>query len=221
MKKIQGLGVLAAMLSFGPGGAAAQTMAVGGGVSGEAKGVFERVRPLVFQVKSSISEHASRASYGSAFVIGRNGILATNYHVVSQVVQEPKKYQLYLMDGPLSARAEILAIDVVHDLAVIHVQREFPRALDILGDAGPRQGEHVYSIGMPEDLNMAIIEGNFNGRLEFPPYESLHLSSPINHGMSGGPTVDRSGRVIGVNVAFLNEAQNISFAVPVRLKSHR
>lgn len=195
--------------------AAASQSWAGEEVSRAGRQVFDRVQPVVYALKTSISAKSSKASYGSAFVVDRNGLLATNYHVVSQAVQEPQKYQIYLMVGPEILAAEVVGVDVRQDVAVVRVDRKFPQALSFATEP-PRQGDRVYSIGIPEDLGMAITEGVFNGLVKYGPYESLHLSAPINSGMSGGPTVDSQGRIVGLNVSYLIDSNNISFAVPAK-----
>lgn len=183
--------------------------------SSAAQAVFERVRPYVFQIKTAIHPDSPKASYGSGFVIDANGLLITNYHVVSEAVQEPKKYKMFLIEGSESHPAEILGVDVIHDLALIKVSKKFAGSLKF-SSSMPRQGAKIFSIGVPADLNMSITEGNYNGILSHGPYESVHMANPINSGMSGGPTVNRYGRIIGVNVSVLLSAQNISFAVPMK-----
>lgn len=177
--------------------------------------LFAKLKPLVFQLKTAVRADAPKRSYGSAFVVAKEGWLVTNYHVVSDAVQYPKKYRVYLEDEEESLEATILALDVVHDLALVSVARTFPRVLAIRG-AQPRQGARLYSLGLPSDLNLSIIEGVFNDSLVHGTYEEYHLSSPLNGGMSGGPTVDVEGHVVGVNVAVLRDSQNVSFAVPGR-----
>ena len=61
---------------------------------------------------------------------------------------------------------------------------------------------------------MTIVDGKYNGLLKKAIYERIQMSTPINGGMSGGPTVNSSGEVIGVNVSVLVGSDNISFSVP-------
>jgi hypothetical protein len=60
---------------------------------------------------------------------------------------------------------------------------------------------------------MSIVEGTYNGLLQHTLYPRVHLTASLNPGMSGGPTIDDRGRVIGVNVA--TEGNQVSFLVPV------
>jgi serine protease Do len=82
-----------------------------------------------------------------------------------------------------------------------------------LGVASPAQGQRLFSLGNPHDLGLSIVEGTYNGLVQHTLYPRIHLTAPINPGMSGGPTIDESGRVVGVNVATAGE--EVGFLVPV------
>lgn len=179
-----------------------------------ASDLFYVYRRYVFPLKTTLSEESPKESYGTAFVISSDGYLITNYHVVSDVVQHENR-QLYLEIDKKLHRATIEGLDVIHDLALIKVDRKFPGQLT-LSRRLPPQGTRLYSMGQPQDLNMSIIEGVYNGSLTLGGSEVFHLSSPLNGGMSGGPTIDETGQVLGINVAILARAQNISFAVPAK-----
>jgi len=179
-----------------------------------AQSVFKTVRPFVFQIKTALGPESPKASYGSGFVVHEDGYLVTNYHVVSQSVQEPNKYKMFLIDGEETLEAKILGVDIIHDLAVVKVDKKFKKVLK-LARRMPEQGAKIFSVGLPKDLNIAITEGNYNGVVQSGIYRRVHMASPLNSGMSGGPTVNKHGNVIGVNVAVLISSQNISFSVPV------
>jgi hypothetical protein len=68
-------------------------------------------------------------------------------------------------------------------------------------------------MGNPHDLGTTIVEGTYNGLVADALYERVHLSGAINPGMSGGPTVSSTGRVVGVNVATMGN--QLGFLVPV------
>jgi len=182
--------------------------------NGKGDEIFKLVRPMVYQVKTSKDAISSKASYGTGFVVDYSGLLITNYHVVSEVIQdEDKRYKLFIVDDEKSIPAEIVSFSVIHDLAIIKVNRKFEKILTIY-DEKPIHGETIYSIGLPKDLNMSIVDGTYNGVISHGIYEKIFMSTPINSGMSGGPTVNVRGEVVGVNVSVLVGSQNISFAVP-------
>jgi hypothetical protein len=72
----------------------------------------------------------------------------------------------------------------------------------------------AWSIGFPLDVGLTITEGVSNGRIEDSFDPRIHYSGAINGGMSGGPTLNASGQVIGINVAGYRFEQLVSFLVP-------
>lgn len=202
--------VLILCLSAAPSGAREKTEHATPG-----QAVYERVEPLVFKVKTAITAESPKASYGTGFAVAKEGLLITNYHVVSDAVINPRLNKIFLVLDSGSIPARILGVDVLHDLALIKVEHEFPQWLKF-ATAKPRQGEPIYSIGEPEDLNMAIVVGTYNGELKYGTYAMIHMSSPINSGMSGGPTVNNRAQIVGVNVAKNALSDSLSFAVPAR-----
>jgi serine protease Do len=177
--------------------------------------VFGTIERSMLQIKTVVPKESSKRAYGSGFVVDPRGIVVTNYHVVADVVQHPERYQLVAQYQNQSLPVSIIGVNVVHDLAVLQVDHAFPEAVHFSTQM-PAQGEDIFAVGLPEDLNLAMIKGTYNGVLSRGPYEVIHLSAPLNAGMSGGPTVNTRGEVIGVNVSRQLGAQNISFSVPQR-----
>lgn len=177
-----------------------------------------KVFELVHQIRTATDRMAPKATYGSGFVVGRDGLLATNFHVVSAALHEPGRYKLFIADGVESYEARVVAIDVVNDLALVRVDRTFGDQIVLARDE-PSVGDKIYSMGWPEDLNKSVIEGNFNGIVREGPYEKVQMSIPLNSGMSGGPTIDDAGDLLGVNVSIQLDSQSIAFAVPTAVVS--
>ncbi len=177
--------------------------------------LYEKVQSQVLVVKTATSEDSPRRSYGSGWVYSVDGLLVTNFHVVSEAFSTSDIYKIFVGQDDQWQTAKIVNVDVTHDLALLKVPNKFKSSLKI-SNKNMAVGDRVYSLGLPQDLNMSIIEGVFNGFISNGPYEQIYLSTALNSGMSGGPTIDREGNVIGVNVAYLNESQNLSFAVPAK-----
>ena len=71
--------------------------------------LFSKVKSLVFQVKTSQSAHSAKTSYGTGFVVDESGLLLTNYHVISTVVQDKyNRYKIFVVDKGKSYQAEII-----------------------------------------------------------------------------------------------------------------
>jgi len=83
-----------------------------------------------------------------------------------------------------------------------------------------RPGQVVYALGNPEGLTGTISQGIVSAApRQFKEGTRIQVSAPISPGSSGGPVVNSSGEVVGIAESFLEEGQNLNFAVPVSLLS--
>lgn len=175
--------------------------------------VFRRYGDRVVRIQVVEAGSAAKVGVGSGFYIDDDGRLVTNYHVVADLVHHRDRYRAELGDGTTPGdTATILAIDVVHDLAILQAEAR-PHAHFTLGPAPVQQGDRLYSLGHPRDLGLSIVEGTYNGLLQHTLYPKLHFTGSLNPGMSGGPTITAGGRVVGVNVS--TAGNQVSFLVPV------
>lgn len=181
--------------------------------AGSAKESFEKLSPLMFQVKTSASPDLEKSSYGTGWVVRENGLLITNFHVVAESVLKPKKNNIYVMVDGVAINAQVVGLDIVNDLALVKIDKTFAKTVKISAET-PTRGDEVFSLGLPEDLDWTVVKGTYNGIIKHGPYQLIHMSSPINPGMSGGPTVNRKSELIGVNVSGKRASQEISFAIP-------
>ena len=196
---------------FRPLPAAAQT--------GEYGALFEALKAGLYTVEVVDRASGNKNAQGSGFVVDADGVLATNYHVVSEYVLDPERYSLRYRDvegetGPL----QVLALDVLHDLALVRfdaadpARRERAVVFD-LADASPRNGATLLALGNPYDIGLSLVPGTYNGMLENQYRKLIHFTGALNPGMSGGPAVDVRGEVVGINVA--GAGNSVSFLVPV------
>ncbi len=182
----------------------------------QAQRVFEYVRPSVLQIQTMPIGSDSPYSYGSGFAVGSENLIITNYHVVSGVIMDPDRYRLeFLRQDGRKGALEVVAIDVVHDLAVVRGDTGQMKGLDF-EQRVPDKGTLGFSIGFPQNQGITVTEGIINGLSEDSARGAIHFSGPVNPGMSGGPAVNTSGRVFGVNVSNLRDSQLISFVVPAK-----
>ena len=177
----------------------------------DAASLYADAAQSVYQIRVVNRETGKKSSIGSGFVVAKNNILATNYHVVSQYVNNPDVYVLeYLSDTKETGKLELLDLDIVHDLAVLKAPKAMGKVLDI--DVIPEKGARIFSLGNPLNLGFSIVAGTNNGILKQDEDGNIHFSGSLNPGMSGGPTLNEAGKVIGINVA--TAGNNISFLVP-------
>ncbi|MBN1353379.1 MAG: Do family serine endopeptidase [Candidatus Omnitrophica bacterium] len=163
---------------------------------------------------------------GSGFVIDKNGLILTNYHVVDGA----DKINVALPDGR-SFAGTVKGSDTRRDLAVIKINaRDLPYAE--LGNSDLVQvGEWVVALGnpfghilkSPEPTVTVGVVSALHRQIPTPEGESGYLNmlqtdAAINPGNSGGPLCDLSGKVIGINVAIFSTSggyQGLGFAIPI------
>ncbi len=185
--------------------------------SSAAQSLYARAKSDLLQIRMLLKNGRSQSTVGSGFLVGTSNLVLTNYHVVSQMALDPDVYTAEYVDtdgkrGPV----ELLAVDVLHDLAVVRVNRAGTGFFSIPDKlARLTQGQYLYSLGNPLDLGFAISEGSYNGVITRSFYDQLMFTGPINSGMSGGPSVTGSGEVAGVNVSKRRDGELVSFLVPV------
>ncbi|RMX05075.1 serine protease [Corticibacter populi] len=184
-----------------------------------AQRIYAGAREQLVQVRTLLQGDSSQATVGSGFLVDARGLLLTNYHVVSTVALQPQRYRLVYttasgQEGPL----ELIAFDVVHDLALVRVGDGGLAEVAPLVMRGAERplarGERIFSLGNPLDVGFAVMEGHYNGLVERSFYPNIFFGGSLSGGMSGGPALDEAGQVIGVNVATRRDGEQISFLVP-------
>jgi len=179
----------------------------------ETEEIFAAYGDRVVKIEVTEIGASAKSSLGSAFLVDSTGILITNFHVVSRVVHDPDRFEASWNGDGSTGKIDVLAIDVVHDLALVSAEGDW--AVEPLGlvPGEVEQGRRLWSFGYPRDLGKTIVEGTYNGPFERSLARRLNFTGSLNPGMSGGPVVDEAGDVVGVNVAGLGE--QLSFLVPV------
>jgi S1-C subfamily serine protease len=185
-------------------------------LSGEAQTRLDAARDSVVQIQGFFEGSESSAFHGSGFAVDDGRRIVTNYHVVAQAVLYPQQYRLkYLASDGREGPLHVLAIDVRNDLAIVAADDLELPPLKLRPDI-PAQGERAWSIGFPQNLGLTITEGVANGLVENHIGQRIHYTGAINGGMSGGPALDRRGRVYGVNVSVVTNRQLVGFVVPAQ-----
>jgi S1-C subfamily serine protease len=188
----------------------------------------DRISPSVAHIeihqnagRSRSGEPRERQGGGSGFVFTPDGLVLTNSHVV----HEAARIVVTLADGRRMP-ATVIGEDPASDLAVIRLERpQFDEGLIAaeLGDSQKlRVGQIAIAIGAPYGFHSTVTAGvvsalgrslrSYTGRLID---DVLQTDAALNPGNSGGPLVDSSGRVIGVNTATILPAQGICFAIGI------
>lgn len=163
-----------------------------------------------------------RQSLGSGVIVGENGLIVTNSHLVASA----EDIEVTLADGR-DYQAAIVGRDPKSDVAVLQLQSEVPGLVPLRwGDSSRlRPGNIVLAIGNPfgvgQTVTMGIVSATGRADLGLVDYEDfIQTDAAINPGNSGGALVNMSGELIGINTAILSRtggSQGIGFAIPSNL----
>ncbi|MBU4333396.1 MAG: serine protease [Candidatus Omnitrophica bacterium] len=186
-------------------------------ITDEAKDLYIEHRNSVYQIQIVNNATGKKSTIGSGFQISKDGHIVTNFHVVSSAIHSPEDYRVeFIRSDDTIGSAQILDIDVVHDIAII---KSDPNESSFfhLRNSDIEKGTKIFSMGNPHDLGMTIVEGTYNGLMKESLYKKILFSGSLNPGMSGGPAFNRKGEIIGINVS--TAGNQISFLVPVEFLS--
>ncbi len=178
----------------------------------ETQTVFSQFSNRVAKIEVVETGSGAKAVVGSGFFVSGDGLVVTNYHVISKLIVHPSRYRAELVEPEGARRTlSVLAVDAINDLALVKADVA-GAAYFAIADEDIAQGSRLYSLGFPHDIGLSIVEGTYNGLLRHALYPKIHFTAPINPGMSGGPAITPRGRVAGVNVSSAGE--EVSFLVP-------
>jgi serine protease Do len=153
---------------------------------------------------------------GSGFVIGPDGLVVTNYHVI----EGASSVKVHLGDRDYTA--EVKGTDKATDIALLKIDAGRPLRYLELGDSDSlRVGDWVMVVGNPLNLDKTVTTGvvSAKGRslgISDVSFENfIQTDAAINFGNSGGPLINMDGQVVAIATAINWGAENIGFAVPV------
>lgn len=175
--------------------------------------IVAMARPAVVIVTHE-GRSATRDAMGTGFIVAPGGLVATNLHVIG----EGRTIQVRTAAGAVHAVTEIHATDRTHDLAILRVAGldQAPPPLPLGADEEAREGQPIIAIGNPLGLTHSVVAGVISAKREVEGRPMLQVALPVEPGNSGGPLLDRRGRVIGVITMKSAVTANLGFAVPAR-----
>jgi putative serine protease PepD len=164
----------------------------------------------------------SSQAEGSGFVVDTNGNIVTNQHVV-----DGASSILVRFSNGKTAKATLVGTDASTDIAVIKVSVAASELhpLTLGSSANVQVGEEVAAIGSPFGLTgtmtagiVSAVDRTIQAPNNYSIAGAIQTDAPINHGNSGGPLLDLSGKVIGVNAQIESDSGDnagVGFAIPI------
>jgi S1-C subfamily serine protease len=153
-----------------------------------------------------------KSRQGSGFIVTQDGMILTNYHVIRDATNATVR----LASGDVYDRVSVMATDERRDLAVLKVSGFSLPTLGLGNSDSVHIGMDVVAIGSPMGLENTVSTGIVSGRRTEPRgFKLIQISAPASTGSSGGPVLNREGRVIGIAASQFRSGQNLNFAVPI------
>ena len=158
------------------------------------------------------------SSLGSGVIVGAEGFIVTNHHVIESADQ----IEVSIADGR-QLRARVVGTDPETDIAVLKVDANDLPAITFSRPDSLNVGDVVLAIGNPfgvgQTVTMGIVSALGRSHLNINTFENfIQTDAAINPGNSGGALVDAAGRLVGINTAIFSRSggsMGIGFAIPV------
>ena len=191
--------------------------------------IAEKLSPSVVGIRvsylsQSIFGLSEAEREGSGIVYSADGYTITNYHVIEEAKSNTSAKIYVLMSNGKEYDATIVGSDKTTDLAVIKIDATGLTAAEFGNSDSIKVGELAVAIGNPlgQEFAGTVTGGYISGlnrtvTVDNVVYNLIQTDAAINSGNSGGPLVDASGRVIGINTVKVaaTGVEGIGFAIPI------
>jgi len=154
---------------------------------------------------------------GSGFIVGSDGTILTNAHVVRGADEVIVK-----LTDKRKFTAKVIGTDTRTDVAVLKITANNLPAVKLGDPDALRVGEAVAAIGSPFGFENSVTAGIVSAKGRSLPSESyvpyIQTDVAINPGNSGGPLFNMKGEVVGINSQIYSRSggyQGVSFAIPI------
>jgi S1-C subfamily serine protease len=171
--------------------------------------IYRKALPSVMTLE--VENQAGERFVGSGVLALEDDIAVTAWHVVC----DARIVWATFADGQ---RVSVIGCIDNHselDLALLTLNRKFPRRRAVLSRNLQPVAAPAYVIGAPKGYGFSISDGLISQIRRVDGFPQYQVSCPISPGNSGGPLLNERGEVIGIASWTKSDAQNVSFAVPI------
>jgi putative serine protease PepD len=197
--------------------------------------IYVRSAPAVVFVRAKLVEPSAtpfgppsvgqgNLSTGSGFLVDRRGDILTNFHLIDGA--DRSSGVTVQFENGVTRAAGVAAVDPTNDLAVLRIDTHGlgPLRPLLLGDSSSvRVGDSILAIGDPFGGDRTLTNGIVSAlqhQIQAADGQTIdnviQTDQPVDAGASGGPLLDASGEVVGVNSQLATgPSQRLSFAIPI------
>ena len=191
---------------------------------------IKEVSPSVVSISIEATDGKEQFGFGSGLIVSDDGYIITNSHVV----EFGNLYEVFvIISGGKKYLAQIIGIDKLTDIALLKIDKTDLHFARLDNSNELVRGQWVIALGNPHNLfsaskeptaTVGIISGknvNFGLRKSGHVYQNMiQTDASINRGNSGGPLVNLSGEVIGINTFIVSTTEShssggIGFSIPI------
>jgi len=159
---------------------------------------------------SSFDKNEALLKTGSGIIISQDGLIYTNFHVISGA--ETIKIKRDSSDAVI---AKVAGFNPLYDAAILKIDGDAFRTIKICDNNEINIGEKVYALGNPLGLTNTFSSGIISARREYNEMNSIQYTASTSHGSSGGALLNSNGELIGITSAGYDDGQNLNIAIPV------
>ncbi|HXE08369.1 MAG TPA: trypsin-like peptidase domain-containing protein [Acidobacteriaceae bacterium] len=192
--------------------------------------VYKKALPSVVNITSTTVAFdffygpVPQQGQGSGFILNKDGLILTNYHVVKGNERGSVEVKLW---NKHTYKGQVLTVDPGHDLALVKITApDLVPATLAETSSNLIVGQKVYAIGNPFGLNGTMTRGiisairSVRGQESIPIEDAIQTDASVNPGNSGGPLLNSRGEVIGITTMIasnngVDQSAGIGFAIPI------
>lgn len=169
------------------------------------KSIIETYKQIIVQI-------ATPYTSGTGFCLAKPEIIVTNAHVVRD-----SKDAIIIDHTGNRYLSELVFLDEKYDIAFLSLPfRLNEEEINICRDCVLIEGDEIIALGHPFGLNFTATRGIIsNLDLQWQNISYIQHDASLNPGNSGGPIINASGQIIGINTFILQGSNNIGYALPV------
>ena len=174
--------------------------------------VYEKINPAIVAIDAQTDDGISA---GTGCIVTSDGLILTGSHVIDNC----KSVEVTMYNGQVYKAQVVSKMGKNKDLALLKIKPKSQLNTIKFGDSADiKVGQKVLAIGNPFGFSGTLTQGIIS-RIDYAK-NKIQTDAAINPGCSGGPLLNSSGEVIGINQSIYNPDNNISnigigFAIPI------